>query len=64
MFYLCSFMVAVSAAFTLRQFHGMKLADLTNLMGPPSENLAHGRGFVVCTDAMTSRSLTVGLQRR
>ncbi len=53
-FYVCSFVVAVSAAFVLRGFRSMKLADLANLMGPLSENLAHGRGFVVCTDAMTT----------
>ena len=53
-FYLCSFVAAVSAAFVLRGFHSMQLGSLANLMGPLSENLAHGRGFVVCTDAMAA----------
>ena len=29
------------------------IANLSNLMGPLAENLAHGRGFIVCSDGMT-----------
>lgn len=52
-FYFCSLLVAVCAALMLRGFHPGKLIDLTNLMGPLAESVAHGRGYIVCTDAMT-----------
>ncbi len=29
------------------------VGDLSNLMGPLAENLAHGQGFMVCSDGMT-----------
>jgi hypothetical protein len=52
-FYLFSLLVAVCAALMLRGIHPGKLIDLTNLMGPLAESVAHGRGYMVCTDAMT-----------
>lgn len=52
-FYLCSLLVAACAALMLRGIHPGKLIDLTNLMGPLAESVAHGRGYMVCTDAMT-----------
>lgn len=52
-FYLCSLLVAVCAALLLHGVHPGNLIDLTNLMGPLAESVAYGRGYRVCTDAMT-----------
>ena len=52
-FYLCSLVAAVGAALMLHGLHPQTIGDLSNLMGPLAESVAHGRGYMVCTDAMT-----------
>lgn len=52
MFYLCSLIVAVSAAMILRGPHPGYLGDLANFMGPLAENLVHGHGYQVCGAGM------------
>lgn len=52
-FYLVAYAASVVAAWALHRFRSVDLASLANLMGPLAENIAHGHGYVVCTDAMT-----------
>ncbi len=54
LFYFCSWLAAVTAALLLRGLHPGYLGDLANFMGPLAENLAHGRRYMVCSNAMTS----------
>lgn len=51
-FYFCSLAVAIVAGLALRGTHPGSLGNLANFMGPLAEDLASGRGYVVCGSGM------------
>lgn len=51
-FYVCSLALACGVAVLLHRGQVGSVAGLSNFMGPLAASLAHGRGFVVCSDAM------------
>lgn len=53
-FYFCSLTIAAGAALLLRGTHPGSLESLANFMGPLAENLAHGRGYIVCGAGMSA----------
>lgn len=52
-FYGVALLAGVLGMLLLYPMSPHAIGDLSNLMGPLAENLAHGRGFVVCSDGMT-----------